>query len=1278
VFEFSNDGAGNPVAAFDSFSLTTPNGGGGGGGGPVGPSRDDEFDGTSLDKTRWNAIVRDTPAEYAVSGGKLSITTSAGDVYTGDSNPPPNNFILQSADHAGADWVIETKIDSATINGGYGQGGLLAYSDGANYVKFDAISDAGQTRINRLELRSEIASAIQQPQPADPPIAAGVTEIWLRLSKTGQSYAGEYSLDGVAWTPMSTPVTNPMATPAFGLFAFGPQADGQGDVVPFEYFTLDGADTGECSCVSSGDEFDGTALDKAKWNGIVRDDPTKYTVEGGALKVTTVPGEIYQGGNPTGTGTLFLQTADHAGADYVLETKLSGTINGGYSQGGIIVYGGDDDYVKFNGISDQDNPRINRIELRSEVGGTDGKGQPQADVPVGTTNVWLRLTKTGTSFKGEYSFDGSTWTAMASTVANAAATPKFGLYTAGVNDSGDTVTFDYFAVDGKKGCGGPIEENAAPVLGAVTADPTSGFAPLPVAFTSDATDADGDQLTYSWDFDGNGSADASTKNASHTYAEAGAFGAKVTVSDGTASVSKTVPITVLPADDSGARFRTLVFSKTTGFRHDSIPNGIAAIKALGVANDFQVDATEDSSVFRDGVLSQYDTVVFLSTTGDPLDDAQQAAFERYVKAGGGYTGIHAAADTEYAWPWYGKLVGGYFKSHPPGTPAATVNVEDTDHHSTVGIPTPWQRTDEWYNFQSPVNPSPGGGGADYSPRQTPGVHVLATVDEATYDELDDTPEADDHPISWCQRYDGGRSWYTGRGHTRGSFDEPSFRKHILGGLEVTAGVVEDATCGKQPSTGGLRVDAFADPSSGPAPLLVNFSATGLDPDGDELTYKWEFADGTAFGSSVSRTFRTKGAYTAKVTVSDGDGHSASDEVTVTVGDPESEPPVIVEAGADRTSGPAPLDVLFHAVAEDPEGGPLTYKWEFGDASGGSALGDEAEHTYLSPGTFTAKVTVTDETGQTATKEIVITVANPPGNRAPHVEGAAVPGSGKAPLEVLFTAQGTDPDGDVLTYAWDFDDGSAPVAGKTARHVYTKNGLFTAKVTVTDRGGLTHSAEVTVTVGNPAGGQAPTVQAAGDPVSGTAPLKVNFSAAGSDPDGDSITYVWAFGDGGQAGGTQVTHTYTQPGTYQATVTVSDVGGKTGTATVTVVVSAARQATGEKPAAPQGRSAVRALSVPSLATFRTRGLKVAATCEATGKAAVGLWASKNAAKSLGLKSRGLGRAQFDCTAGKTLQLTLKPSKKVRKAIKAKRPKSLKVTVALAVQDGATVTRTLTLKR
>lgn len=215
----------------------------------------------------------------------------------------------------------------------------------------------------------------------------------------------------------------------------------------------------------------------------------------------------------------------------------------------------------------------------------------------------------------------------------------------------------------------------------------------------------------------------------------------------------------------------LVFSKTAGFRHDSIPDGIATIQQLGADNGFTVDATEDAGAFTPGNLQQYDAVVFLSTTGDVLDDAQQRAFEDYVGAGGGYVGVHAAADTEYDWPFYGGLVGAYFDSHPQNQ-TATVKVEDHDHPATAHLGDEWVRFDEWYNYRS-------------NPRGQ--ARVLATLDESSYTGGN---MGDDHPISWCQTYESGRSFYTGLGHTKESYAEPEFRAHLLGGIQYAAGAVE--------------------------------------------------------------------------------------------------------------------------------------------------------------------------------------------------------------------------------------------------------------------------------------------------------------------------------------------------------------------------------------------------------------------------------------------------------------------------------------------------------
>ncbi|MFD6803423.1 ThuA domain-containing protein [Streptomyces cyaneofuscatus] len=226
-------------------------------------------------------------------------------------------------------------------------------------------------------------------------------------------------------------------------------------------------------------------------------------------------------------------------------------------------------------------------------------------------------------------------------------------------------------------------------------------------------------------------------------------------------------------------YDVLVFSKTAGFRHDSIPAGIAALRQLGAANNFTVTATEDAAAFTPANLTGYEAVVFLSTTGDVLNAAQQTAFEGYIEAGGGYVGIHAAADTEYDWTWYGGLAGALFKSHPHIQPA-TVKVEDRAHDATAHLGPTWQRTDEWYDYRT-------------NPRSS--AHVLASLDESTYS---GGTMGGDHPIAWCKDYRGGRAFYTGGGHTQESYADSAFRRHLLGGIRWAAEMTE-ADC--RPETG---------------------------------------------------------------------------------------------------------------------------------------------------------------------------------------------------------------------------------------------------------------------------------------------------------------------------------------------------------------------------------------------------------------------------------------------------------------------------------------------
>ncbi|EAR01660.1 ThuA domain-containing protein [Maribacter sp. HTCC2170] len=237
--------------------------------------------------------------------------------------------------------------------------------------------------------------------------------------------------------------------------------------------------------------------------------------------------------------------------------------------------------------------------------------------------------------------------------------------------------------------------------------------------------------------------------------------------------------------------RVLVFSKTMGFKHASIPNGIAAIQKLGAENGFAVDTTKNAALFTDKNLKQYSSIIFLSTTGNILDHYQEAAFERYIQSGGGFVGIHAATDTEYDWGWYNKLVGAQFLSHPAGTPNSDFIVKDNSFiattHFTDSI---WNRDDELYNFKN-INSD---------------VNVLITVDESTYEGGEN---GEFHPMSWYHDYDGGRAFYTAAGHTDESFSEEKFLKHVLGGIQYAIGENLNLDYGKATSQMPPEIDRFS-------------------------------------------------------------------------------------------------------------------------------------------------------------------------------------------------------------------------------------------------------------------------------------------------------------------------------------------------------------------------------------------------------------------------------------------------------------------------------------
>ncbi|RFZ93996.1 ThuA domain-containing protein [Mucilaginibacter conchicola] len=220
---------------------------------------------------------------------------------------------------------------------------------------------------------------------------------------------------------------------------------------------------------------------------------------------------------------------------------------------------------------------------------------------------------------------------------------------------------------------------------------------------------------------------------------------------------------------AAAKDRVLVFSKTTGWHHESIKAGMAAIQKLGAENNFDVDTTSSADVFTTKGLKPYKVLIFLSPTGTNIfTDAQKQAFVAYIQHGGGFVGIHAAADCSYEWPWYNKLVGAYFKDHPK-VQTATVQVVDAKHISTKHMPATFQHTDEWYNFKD----------------MNPDVTVLLKVDESSYSGGEN---GDNHPVAWYHKYDGGRAFYTALGHTDECFTTDTlYLQHLLGGIKYAMG-----------------------------------------------------------------------------------------------------------------------------------------------------------------------------------------------------------------------------------------------------------------------------------------------------------------------------------------------------------------------------------------------------------------------------------------------------------------------------------------------------------
>lgn len=215
--------------------------------------------------------------------------------------------------------------------------------------------------------------------------------------------------------------------------------------------------------------------------------------------------------------------------------------------------------------------------------------------------------------------------------------------------------------------------------------------------------------------------------------------------------------------------KVLIYTKTGGYAHASIPDGIRAVQKIGLEIGFQTDTTSLSEDFNEKNLRNYAAIIFISTSPRLLDSIQKEAFTNYIRAGGGFVGIHGASAGIRPWPWYAKLVGGIFTNHPEPKEGVILN-ENTLHSASCHFPAQLEWKDEWYNFSD----------------MEKDLHILLSVDEASYTGGEYGSRR--HPISWYHDYDGGRAFYTALGHFSYHFTDAFFVQHITEGIKYAMGV----------------------------------------------------------------------------------------------------------------------------------------------------------------------------------------------------------------------------------------------------------------------------------------------------------------------------------------------------------------------------------------------------------------------------------------------------------------------------------------------------------
>ena len=597
-----------------------------------------------------------------------------------------------------------------------------------------------------------------------------------------------------------------------------------------------------------------------------------------------------------------------------------------------------------------------------------------------------------------------------------------------------------------------FSDGTSPLTASATGASTSGQAPLTVDFEGSAGGGTS-PYTYRWTFGDGGT--SSSQNPSHTYSSAGSYTATLTVTDnssGTASTMVDINVTA------------------------SVPLSAGNVASL---TSGQAPLVVNFTGSASGGTSPY---TYRWTFGDGGTSSSQNPSHTYSLAGS-YTATLTVTDDTAT------------------TAKSTVNI-----NVTASVPLSAGNVASLTSGQAPLvvnfTGSAGGGTSPYTYRWTFG--------------------------------DGGTSTSQNPSHTYSSAGSYTATLTVTDNSSGTASTMVDINV---TASVPLSAGNVASLTSGQAPLVVNFTGSasgGTSP----YTYRWTFGDGgTSSSQNPSHTYSSAGSYTATLTVTDDTATTAKSTVNINV---TASVPLSAGNVASLTSGQAPLVVNFTGSASGGTS-PYTYRWTFGD--GGTSSSQNPSHTYSSAGSYTATLTVTDDTATTAKSTVNINVTVSVPLSAGNVASLT---SGQAPLVVNFTGSasgGTSP----YTYRWTFGDGGTSTS-QNPSHTYSSAGSYTATLTVTDNSSGTASTmvdiNVTVSVPLSAGNVASLT-------SGQAPLVVNFT--GSASGGTSpYTYRWTFGDGGTSSSQNPSHTYSSPGTYTATLTVGDNRSSNANARINITV------------------------------------------------------------------------------------------------------------------------------